>query len=393
MIGWLFCGGFRMITFDSTLSDGLMKALTSTALYSSVVTCLVVIFLGYFLARRNLLPKSASDVLTKIVLDIALPCLAFVSFMTDFTQSGAVDTIVNLFLGFALYVLFILIGHGVFVFVKDKNRRKILALLFAFGSGTFFAQPMLISLYGSQAFNDSNLLNIAFRVFVYSYVYLEIGGKQIAPEETSKKAIAKKILLNPILIGTFLGLLLWSLQAIPGSTEANWWTLRTDWLSPNDAITPTYVPFWRFDVSLPWINTTLKVLGALSSPLIYLAIGLTLGEKSLGEAAKNGLAWFFAIAKIVIAPALVLGILYLLEAIAKAANYPMLISLATVQSTVLMWSVPPVTVGVAYCLEFNNEKDLASEGSLLATILFLPMVILWVFILALVGASGYFYVP
>lgn len=381
-----------MIIADTSLSDGLLKALTSTALYSSVVTCLVVIFLGYFLARRSLLPKSASDVLTKIVLDIALPCLAFISFMTDFTESGAIDTFVNLFLGFALYVIFILIGHALFSFVKDKNRRKILALLFAFGSGTFFAQPMLISLYGDQAFNDSNLLNIAFRVFVYSYVYLEIGGKKIAPEETSKKAIAKKILLNPILIGTFLGLLLWSLQAIPGSSEANWWTLRKDWLNPSEAATPVYVPFWRFDVSLPWINTTLKVLGALSSPLIYLAIGLTLGEKSIKEAAKNRLAWFFAFAKIVLAPALVLGILYLLEAIAKAANYPMLISLATVQSTVLMWAVPPVTVGVAYCLEFDNEKDLASEGSLLATILFLPMVIFWVFILTLVGASGFFYV-
>jgi predicted permease len=381
-----------MIGFDGTLSDGLLKALTSTALYSSVITCLAVIFLGYFLARKSLLPKSASSVLTKIVLDIALPCLAFVSFMSDFTASGAIDTIVNLLLGFALYGLFIAIGEGLFAFVKDRNRRKILALLFAFGSGTFFAQPMLASLYGDQAFNDSNLLNIAFRVFVYSYVYLQIGGKKIAPEETSKKAIAKKILLNPILIGTFLGLLFWSLQALPGSAEAQWWTLRKDWLNPSDSGPISYVPFWRFDVSLPWINTTLKVLGALSSPLIYLAIGLTLGEKSLAVAAKNGLAWFFAIAKIVIAPALVLGILYLLEAIAKAASYPMLISLATVQSTVLMWAVPPVTVGVAYCLEFDNEKDLASEGSLLATILFLPMVIFWVLILALVGASGYFYV-
>ena len=173
--------------------------------------------------------------------------------------------------------------------------------------------------------------------------------------------------------------------------EAQWWTLRKDWINPSATLTPSYVPFWRIDVSLPWVYAVLKALGALASPLVYLAIGLTLGEKSIKEAAANRLAWLFAFFRIFVGPLLVLGILYALEGIAKACAYPQLISLATVQSTILMWAVPPVTVGVAYCLEFDNEKNLASDASLLSTILFIPGVVVFTLLLTVIENSGFFF--
>ena len=88
---------------------------------------------------------------------------------------------------------------------------------------------------------------------------------------------------------------------------------------------------------------------------------------------------------------MVLGILYALEGIARACGYPPLISLATLQSTILMWAVPPVTVGVAYCLEFDNEKELASDASLLSTILYIPGVVVFTLLLTVIASSGFFY--
>jgi predicted permease len=245
---------------SASLGESLKGVLSSTSLWSAVLTCLVVVLLGYFLARKHFFPPHADGIFIKLVLYISLPCLAFTSFLVDFSTSSLLDLIVNLVLGFVLYPLFILLGYGLFAFVKDPTRRKILALLFAFGSGTFFAQPLLSVVYGELAYNDSNMINIAFRVFLYSYVYVEIMGDKIAPGATSWKITLKKILLNPILIGTFAGLLLWALQAIPGSSSAQWWTLRKDWLNPIEGATPVYVPFWRIDVSLPWLTAVLKVV-------------------------------------------------------------------------------------------------------------------------------------
>ena len=112
-----------------SVSENLIKALSSSALWSALLTCLALVFLGYFIARKDLLPKNASLVLSKIVLEVALPCLAFVSFMVDFTESGAIDTVVNLVLGFFLYLLFMGVSKYFFFFVKDPNKRKILVFI------------------------------------------------------------------------------------------------------------------------------------------------------------------------------------------------------------------------------------------------------------------------
>lgn len=381
-----------MILDDVTLNISLKGVLSSPSLWGAVLTCLAVVFLGYFLAHKHFFPAHADSIFIKLVLYIALPCLALTSFLVDFSTDSLVDFAVNLILGFVLYPLLILFGYGFFAFLKDPARRKIMALLFAFGSGTFFAQPLLNMVYGPLAYNDSNMLNISFRVFLYSYVYVEIMGDKFVPGANSWKRALKKILLNPILIATFAGLLLWALQAIPGSNQEAWWTLRKDWLSPTTSAAPVYVPFWRIDISLPWLTVVIKVLGGLTTPLIYLAIGLTLGEKSIKEAAKDKLAWYYAFLRIFVGPGIVLGLLYAFEAIAKACSYPMLISLATVQSTLLMWAVPTATVAVAYCLEADKEKALASDASVLATLVYIPGEIIWVLILALIEASGFFYV-
>jgi len=381
-----------MVLDDASLNASLKGVLSSPSLWGAVLTCLAVVFLGYFLARKHFFPAHADSIFIKLVLFIALPCLAFASFLVDFSMESLVDLAVNLILGFVLYPFFIVLGYGFFAFLKDSTRRKIMALLFAFGSGTFFAQPLLSVVYGSLAYNDSNMLNISFRVFLYSYVYVEIMGDKLVPGASPWKSALKKILLNPILIATFAGLLLWALQAIPGSNQEAWWTLRKDWLSPLADATPVYVPFWRVDVSLPWLTAVIKVLGGLTTPLIYLSIGLTLGEKSIKEAAKDKLAWYYAFLRIFVGPGIVLGLLYALEAIAKACSYPALVSLATVQSTLLMWAVPTATVAVAYCLEADKEKTSASDASVLSTLVYIPGEMIWVLILALIEASGFFFV-
>jgi predicted permease len=376
----------------ASIGENIAKAMTSTSLWSAIAKTIIIILLGFFLTKWKIFPAGTGKTLTKVVMNVALPCLAFTSFMTAFTTSGGVDALVNFIFGFVIYLIFIFLGKGVFFWVKDETKRLVLSVLFAFGSTTFFAQPLISAIFGAKAYNDSNLLNVAYRVFLYSYAYLAISGTRIGQtEETSFKNTMKKIFLNPIILATFAGLLLWVLQAIPGSYEQNWWTIRTDWLAPaatGEAI--KYVPFWRFDVSLPWIHQTATTLGGLSSPLVWLAIGCTLGAVSFKEAALDKYAWIYSGLKVFLAPALVLGLLYAVEAIAAAANYPALISIYTVESSVMMWMVPPATVAVAYCINFEKEKVMASDISLVSTFIAIPGIVFWVLILTVVAASGFF---
>lgn len=377
---------------SSSLSDNLVSALTSTSLWVAIAKTLLIILAGFFLTRFKLLNEGSGKLLSKIVLIVALPCLAFTSFMTPYSLGEGRDALVNFFLSFVLYLIFIGLSRVIFFWIKETRRREILGILFAFGSTTFFAQPILLSVYGVNAFNDSNLQNVAFRVFLYSYAYLVISkGAAGNKENPDWKKTLKKIALNPILIATLLGLLLWSLQGIPGASEASWWTLRTDWLHPSESGAVTYVPFWRFDVSLPWINSVLSLLGSLSSPLVWLSIGCTLGLTPFGAALKNKLAWFYSFLRCFLAPALALVVVVILESIARACGYPELISATTMVVTVLMWMVPTSTVATSYCIAMEQEKSLASDCAFLSTLVSIPGIVFWVLITSLLSASGFFY--
>ena len=383
------------ITYAS-MADNLAKAMSNQTLWTNIVKTVVFIALGFFFTKKKLLPDATGKVLTKFVMAIALPCLAFCSFMKGFTVNEVVGAIVNFILGFVLYILFIFIGKLLFIWVKDKNKREILPVLFAFGSTTFISYPLVSAIYGSIAGNYFNIMNVAYRVFLYSYAYVVVSGiklgkknraEEVADQGEQKgtdiKDILKKVFLNPILIATFAGLILWVLQAIPG---VNFITL--DPYSGKELATP--VAFWRFDVTLPWFYQAANTLGGIASTIILFAIGCTLGGGSVKAAATDKYAWIWTAIKVVVAPAIVLLILFGVEAIAKAAGHPEIVTLETVQSSVFTWLAPAATVAVGYCINFDREKEMASHISLIGTFGSVIGVVIWVILLVVVEASGFF---
>ena len=346
---------------------------------------------------------------------VCLPCLAFCSFMSDYTAQGGIDAIFNFIFGFVLYILFIFIGKGLFFFVKDKKKRVVLAVLFAFGSTTFFGYPIVSSVYGKTAGNNFNIMNVAYRVFLYSYAYVAIAnvedekevenavevdnnGQPILKVQEKKKfdknevlPLLKKVFLNPIVLATLIGLFLWFLQAIPGSD-----------LVENTIYgqTPTIVKnvaFWRLDVTLPWIFQAANTLGGLSSTIILFAIGCTLGGTDIKEAAKDKYAWIWTGLKVFVAPLIVLCLLLSIQAIANGCHWlvnadgvSQLISNDTVASCIITWMVPPATVAVGYCISFDKEKEMASHISLIGTFGSVIGIVIWVILITVITSTGFF---
>jgi len=372
------------LILESSIGDNIAKAMSNTSLWTAIAKTIIIIFLGFILTKKKIFPQGTGKTLTKVVMTVALPCLAFTGFMSDFTVSGATDAVVNLVFGFVIYIIFIFLSKLIFIWVKDETKRRVLCVLFAFGSTTFFAQPLISAIFGTNAYNNSNMLNVAYRVFLYSYAYIAISGVKLGQsEETSLGKTLKKVFLNPIIIATLAGLLLWVLQAIPGVQ-----IVPTDWLSAG--VADTKVAIWRFDVTLPWFYQVAKTLGSLSSPLVWLAIGCTLGSASIKDAATDKFAWIYSALKVFLAPLIVLGILCLVEWIATLCGYPELISAETVESSVMMWMVPPATVAVAYTISFDKEKQMASDTSVISTLVAVPGVIVWILLLTVITSTGFF---
>lgn len=387
------------LLFANDIGTNISKAMSSQDLWINIAKTIIFILVGFFFTKKKLLPENTGKILTKFVMTICLPCLAFCSFMSAFTVQGGIDAIVNFILGFVFYIGFMFLGKLLFIWVKDKKKRTVLSVLFAFGSTTFFGYPLVQAIYGAGAGNNFNIMNVAYRVFLYSYAYVTIAnlddddatslkdGKQ-EKAKTDMKSLLHKVFVNPIVIATFAGLILWLLQAIPGVA-----IVRKDWLNPAADVSyadASKVAFWRFDVTLPWIFQAAKTLGSLSSTIILVAIGCTLGGTNIKEAATDKFAWIWTAMKITIAPALVLAFLFILQAIGRACGNPNLVSMNTVNSSVITWMVPPATVAVGYCINFDKEKEMASHISLIGTFGSVIGIVLWVIVLTVVGSIGYF---
>ncbi len=397
----------------SDIGSNIAKAMSSNNLWINIAKTIIFILVGFIFTKKKLIPENTGTILTKFVMAICIPCLAFCSFMSKFTVSGAIDALFNFVFGFILYILFIFVGKLLFIWVKDKKKRVVLAVLFAFGSTTFFAYPLISSIYkGSNAGNNFNVMNVAYRVFLYSYAYVAIAnlkdtdaeadislkdGASAAKPKTDIKSMLKKALLNPIVIATFAGLILWLLQAIPGVA-----IVRSDWLSPDASVSyadAAKVAFWRIDVTLPWIYQAANTLGGLSSTVILVAIGCTLGKTNFKEAIVDKYAWIWTALKVFAAPVIVLVILFAIQGIANAAGIlkdaetgvSQLVSMSTVNSAVITWMVPPATVAVGYCISFDQEKEMASHISLVSTLGAVVGIIIWVILLTVVEATGFFF--
>ncbi len=369
------------------IGENIASALGSMNLWIAVAKSVFIILIGFIFTKTKTLPENTGKILTKLVMTICLPCLAFGSFMTSITQESFNSCLLSFVYGFIVYIAFIFLAKLIFRWVKDPTRRKVMEILFVFGSTTFFGQPLINAVFPS-AYNDSSMFNIAYRVFLYSYAYYAICQSDEKKEETSEEAttksskptvkdILKRIFVNPIIIATFVGFILWAIQLIGDSTNAsNWWVVTVNGQTG---------AFWNLKVSTPWLYQTINTLGGLSSPLVWIAIGCTLGKVSFKDAAKDKDVWIFTFIRVLAAPILNFAFLYLINLI-PGIN----VTFNTVAATTLMWAVPPATVAITYCINSNKEATFASSCSLIGTLVSVCFIPVYMILLTVIQSAGLF---
>lgn len=343
--------------------SNLLSVVLTNKFLGAIFSTIFIICMGYYARRKNIVSDQGSKVLSSILLSIALPALAFKAFMVDIKPETFKSGINVLIFGFVAYVLLIVLAK-IFYFNKKGDLKDTLVILTAFGSTTFFGIPIINGLFGNDGVLYANVFNIAYRVFLYSYALIVMSGVKF------ERKNLKQIFLNPIIIATFVGLFIWLFQkSLPQFTM----------LVAGNEVSYTY---FRLDKSLPWVFKGIEYLGNLSSPLAWLAIGMTLASISLKEAITEKLTIVYAFFKLLVIPAVFLLLLVILN------NFGITFDYNAIAAIVIMLATPPATVAVAYAIKFEKEAVLASNISLVNTVLAVFAIIFWVLVLAILHSSN-----
>ncbi|MFC6274108.1 AEC family transporter [Levilactobacillus tangyuanensis] len=352
----------------------ILKAISATfsnaAIMSSITSTIFIILLGFFLRRKGILGDNVGKILTNVALTVAIPALAFNSFMQPMNGDAFQQGMGVLIWGIVIYILLIFVTP--FMYQRYvKGEREVLAILTTFGSTTFFGIPIVGAVYGVKGVMYSSIFNIGYRIFLYSYAYIKMSGLKMEGKNI------KKMFLNPIVIATFLGLFMWLGQhLVPQVTVP---------VAVNGVETAKMasVAFYRIDQTALWLYKPLSYLANLASPLAWLAIGTTLGSISIKDAAADKTPWYYSLNKVIIVPLINLVLLILLDMTGLLSlNY---IAVATI---VVMMATPTAAVVSAYAISFDRDAVMASNASFISTISAVVMMPIWIAVMEVINSLG-----
>ncbi|MCO6540749.1 AEC family transporter [Bombilactobacillus bombi] len=351
------------------LAKVLQKTFTNMDIISAISSTLLIILLGFILRKKGIFDGKFGKMMTKVVLSVSLPALAFNSFMVPIDEKTLQHGINVLIFGIIIYIVLILVTPLLYLNYSDRDKRTVLSVLTTFGSTTFFGIPIVSAIYGPKGTMYASIFNIGYRIFLYSYAYIVMSGLKM-----DKKNV-KQMFLNPVVLATFLGLILWIIQP---------------YMPKIGGIDPTTkaavnVAFYRIDVTAPWLFKPLTYLASLSSPLAWLAIGSTLGEISIKDAARNKTSWYYTFMKTVIVPLITFVLLFVL----KITNI-MPVDLVALATMIIMMATPTAAVVSSYAIGFDREAVMTSNASFLSTLGAVIMIPIWIVIISIVGSAGIF---
>ncbi len=230
-----------------------------------VAPVFLLVALGYFVKRINVINENFVDVTSKFVFNVSLPALVFIS-IAEIDLSTAIDfnqiiyiyaaTLITFFLIWTLAIPFIKEPKNLSVFVQGAYRSNYAIVGFA----------IISKLFGDSALGKAAIV-LAFVLPLYNVLAVIILTVPFRKER--KLNITRtlfEILLNPLILGVIVGL-----------------------------------PFSFFKIKIPsFINLTLGFLAELALPLALVGIGGSLNLQNIKKA--SGLAFSASAIKVVLIP-------------------------------------------------------------------------------------------
>lgn len=170
--------------------------------FQSVLALIGIGVLGFWILRRGIIPENVIGFLSRIAIEIALPCAVFASIILNFNPKKLPDwwQLPLWWLAFASVALVLTL---ITMFLSQKSTRREFALSIFFQNGLFFPLIIISGLFGAASPYTAQLfIFVIFHpvlFFATSHLFFrEKGGK----EEKHKPNL--KRIINPVLVSTML---------------------------------------------------------------------------------------------------------------------------------------------------------------------------------------------
>jgi predicted permease len=280
----------------------------------SVLVLLGIGVIGFWITRRGIIPENFLGFLSRLAIDIALPCLVFASIIVNFSPEQFPDWW-QLPLWWFPLATFSLVLTLITMFLSQKDTRGEFGMNLFYQNGLFFPLIIISGIFGT----DTPYLPQLY-IFIILHPVMFFSTYQLFfRKKTSERAIKWNRIFNPILIATALAVI---------------------------------VQLFGVRDNLPdFIKSILQILGGMALPLIMIILGGSLyldfkqkGKFYYGEIIK------FIIIKNIVFPLAFLGLLIIIQP-----------SYSIALLFILESAVPPITGTPIMAERAGGNKSISNQ--------------------------------
>ena len=303
----------------------------------TVVFLLLLAVPGFVFAKLKMLPVSASETISTIVLYGCQPVLIVTSFQNcAFSSDIALNMLIVAGITAALHVLFFFVLKLAFYKWSENDKIGIVKYLSVFSNCGFMGLPFLQSLFSDSGMQAEVLIYCAVIIVVFQVLNWTFGVYIITGDK--KQVSLKKTMLNPVIISVFIGLIMFFVLKKPITELADSGSLGGKILAK--------------------LMASLNYISNMVTPLSMFVIGIRLANVGMKQLIMDKWAYVPTIVKLNIMPVVVMFCVSYLP-ISSTIKYTIFFLL----------SMPSATSGVMMAVKFGKNGDFASICVLLSTIL------------------------
>ena len=285
--------------------------------FSSIGILFILIAIGCIAFHIGFIKREWIPALSSIVLNIALPCLILMSMQVPLSPERMSDTISVFLIEAVIYTISCLIALIVpYILCISRENCGVHRYMILYSNLGFMGYPICAALYGPESAFYVTLVNIPFGLLAFSLgVYLIRKGSG---------TVSLKNMMNPGLIASIIGLC-----------------------------------FFLTGIVIPSpINTSLEMLGSITSPLAMIAIGAMIASMPVSATFRDTRMYIISAIRLLIIPCITFFLLR------PFISDPLLLGVP-----VLLSAMPVAANTVFMAQEYGGDVEVASRGVFLSTIL------------------------
>jgi predicted permease len=281
---------------------------------TQVFTLFILMTVGFICNKVKFLNKDTIAQMTQFVLYIVTPCVIINSFSRNFEKEALKGLLITFGVSFLSFAINILMAN-LLIHEKQEIRRRIFRYGCVFSNAGFMAIPLQQAILGDEGVFFGAIYVAVFNIMNWTYgIYIMSGDKKIIS--------AKKIVFNPGIIGTVIGLIVFLL--------------------------PAEMPKL---VSLP-----IEYMTALNTPIPMVIIGYHLADSHFNI--KGIMPYLAIIYRLLISPVLIMGALYLLG-----------VERMIILAFAIAHSAPFAATNTMFSAKFGGDTELSAALVSLTTLL------------------------